>query len=273
MAADLANVPIALLVRQRFYCEVLATASRLRLYLLTKSCIQRTVHRCQRTGGDHRDHPRSDVTMAGRGAGPGDGWLDFAQPDLRPEHAEIRELAHEFAERRLRPQAARMDTEEYFPRDLFAAAGEAGLIGIAVPEELGGGGLDLLAAGIVREELARVSPAFAASVVASGMYFGYNIARSGTARQRERWLPAIAAGELIGGGGRTAPQAGSDARAITTTTVRHGDAITVRGSKCFITNAPVADVLIVQTQVKPYAGSPGGYQSVIVERGLPGVSF
>src|SRR5580698_6034653 len=78
-----------------------------------------------------RDYPRSDVTMVGRAGGPADGWLDFAQPDLRPEHAVIRELAHEFAERRLRPQAARMDAEDYFPRDLFAAAGEAGLIGIA----------------------------------------------------------------------------------------------------------------------------------------------
>jgi alkylation response protein AidB-like acyl-CoA dehydrogenase len=140
--------------------------------------------------------------MVGRGAGPGDGWLDFAQPDVRPEHAVIRELAHEFAERRLRPQAARMDAEDYFPRDLFVAAGAAGLIGVALPAELGGGGLDLLAAGIVREELARVSAAFAASVVASGMYFGYNIAKVGTAQQRARWLPAIAAGELIGGWAR-----------------------------------------------------------------------
>jgi isovaleryl-CoA dehydrogenase len=212
--------------------------------------------------------------MVGRAGGPADGWLDFAQPDLRPEHAVIRELAHEFAERRLRPQAARMDAEDYFPRDLFAAAGEAGLIGIALPEELGGGGLDLLAAGIVREELARVSPAFAASVVASGMYFGYNIAKIGTAAQRERWLPAIAAGELIGGWALTEPAAGSDARAISTTTTHHGDQVTVRGTKCFITNAPVADVLIVQTQVKSAdASSPGGYQSVVVERGLPGVSF
>ena len=69
-------------------------------------------------------------------------------------------------------------------------------------------------------------------------------------------------------------EAGSDARAITTTTTRHSAGITVRGTKCFITNAPVADVLIVQTQVKAAgASSASGYQSVVVERDLPGVSF
>jgi isovaleryl-CoA dehydrogenase len=220
--------------------------------------------------------------MVGRdgwpGAAPegqhGGGWLDFAQPDIRPEHAVIRQVARDFAEGRLRPQAARMDADEYFPRDLFAAAGAAGLIGIALPAELGGGGLDLLAAGLVREELSRVSPAFAASVVASGMYFGYNVARLGTPEQRKRWLPAIAAGEVIGGWALTEPQAGSDARSITTTTTRDADAITVHGSKCFITNAPIADVLIVQTRVKGNGAEPGQrFQSVIVEREMPGVSF
>src|ERR1700680_4345109 len=95
----------------------------------------------------------------------------FTHPIVTAQHEEFRSWVREFAESKVRPHIPRMEREEYFSRDLFAEAGRVGLLGVSLPTEYGGAGLDTLSAGILREELARVSPAFAASVIASSVYF------------------------------------------------------------------------------------------------------
>jgi isovaleryl-CoA dehydrogenase len=185
---------------------------------------------------------------------------------------ELRQLAREFAEREIRPLARRMDQEEYFPRELFARAGRVGLIGACLPPEYGGGGLDLTAAAIIREELARVSAAFAASVAASGVYFGLNVARHGTVEQKSRFLPAIVSGEAVGAWALTEREAGSDSRAISTTTSASETGLVVNGAKMFATNGPVADFVIVQTKRVGLGNGIRG-TAVILERGMKGLEF
>jgi isovaleryl-CoA dehydrogenase len=185
---------------------------------------------------------------------------------------QLRTLVHDFAEHEVRPLAQRMDRDEYFPRELFGHAGRLGLIGACLPLDYGGGGLDLAAAAIIREELARASAAFAAIVAASGVYFGLNVARHGTAAQKARYLPAIAAGEAVGAWALTEPSAGSDGRGIATTTSQTAADFVVNGSKTFTTNGPVADYVIVQTRREGLGGGNRG-TAVILERGMQGLQF
>jgi isovaleryl-CoA dehydrogenase len=202
------------------------------------------------------------------------GWVDEST-HLKDEHRAVREVARRFAAKALQPFAERMDRDDFFPRDLIREAGQLGLIGIALPEQYGGGGSDLLAAAIVRQELARVSPAFGAAVVVSGMYFGYNLWRLGSVAQCEMYLPEIASGEKIGAWALTEQDAGSDARSLrTTSTVRDTD-IVLNGAKQFITNGPVADYMIVLTR-----DCPGGerdeaneYRAVLLETNVAGVEL
>lgn len=197
-------------------------------------------------------------------------WLEIPQESLTEGHKVIRAVARNFAEQRLATAAVRMDQEDYFPADLFQEAGRSGLVGIALPEQYGGGGLDLLAAGIVREELARVSPAFAASVAASGVYVGSSILDLGNDVQREQYLPKIASGELIGSWALTEPDAGSDARSIRTISTRSGNTVRVRGQKCFITNAPVANLFVVLTRAD--ASDSDSFRTLLLESSVSGVS-
>ena len=121
----------------------------------------------------------------------------------------------------------------------------------------------------MREEIARVSPAFAASVIASSVYFGMNIAKRGTPEQKARYLPQIASGEKIGAWVISESDAGSDARGIRTTTKQWHDRLVVNGAKTFCTNGPVADFVIVQTR-RIGIGDDAGGTSVILESGMEG---
>jgi alkylation response protein AidB-like acyl-CoA dehydrogenase len=194
--------------------------------------------------------------------------ISFCHPVVTAEHEVLRGWVREFAESAVRPHIPAMEREE-FPLTLFREAGRLGLLGIQIPVEYGGAGLDTLSAGIVREELARVSAAFAASVIASSVYFGVNIAKRGTPAQKARYLPQIASGEKIGAWVISESDAGSDARGISTTTTERGDRLVVNGAKTFCTNGPVADFVIVQTRRIGLAGDAAG-TSVILERGMEG---
>jgi isovaleryl-CoA dehydrogenase len=165
-----------------------------------------------------------------------------------------------------------MDREEYFPRELFSEAGELGIIGACLPTEFGGSGLGLLAAAITREELARVSAAFAATVAASSIYFGLNIARFGSPSQKARLLPSIARGSSVGAWALTEREAGSDTRGIATITSQTEAGFVVKGAKTFITNAPIADHVIVQTRRAEFTDQFHG-TAVILDRGMGGLEF
>ena len=188
---------------------------------------------------------------------------------LSAEEQDLREAARRFVRREVAPVADRMDREDYFPRDVFVRLGEDGFLGITLPSEHGGLGLSYLAQALVLEEIARVSPALALSAGAHSNLFADNVARNGSEAQRAEFLPGAASGSTIGALGLTEPTAGSDAMSIRTRAERRGSHYVLNGSKQFITNGPVADVLLVYAKTAPEKGAHG-ISAFLVRRETPG---
>jgi isovaleryl-CoA dehydrogenase len=184
---------------------------------------------------------------------------------------DLQEAARRFVHKHVRPIAARMDRDDWFPKEVFRALGEAGFLGLTVPESLGGLGLPYTAQAVVLEEIARSSPALALSVGAHSNLFVDNLARNGTEEQKQKFLPALVRGEKVGALALTEPGAGSDAVALSTTARRDGDHYVLNGAKQFITNGPVADTLLVYAKTDPARGSRG-ISAFVVESSSPGFS-
>jgi isovaleryl-CoA dehydrogenase len=190
--------------------------------------------------------------------------------DLTPDQREILDQADRFGRKELYALAARMDAEEYWPGEIFSRIGEAGFFGVTVPEEYGGLGADLLTGGLVLQAFARWNHALALSWVAHDNLCLNNIYRNGSEPQRRKYLPAMCAGRAIGALGLTEPGAGSDAlSSMRTTARREGDHYILNGSKMFITNGPVADVLLVYAKTDRDRGAKG-ISAFIVEKDFPG---
>lgn len=192
--------------------------------------------------------------------------------DLDSDQRMILDNADRFARNELHGLSERMDNEEWWPNDAFRKIGENGLFGITIPEEYGGAGLDLMAAGLVLQGLSRWNHAMALAWVAHDNLCANNIYRNGTEAQRRRYLPDLCAGRSIGALGLTEPGAGSDALgSMRTTARRDGDHYVLNGSKIFITNGPVADVLLVYAKTDRARGAHG-ISAFIVEKSFPGFS-
>lgn len=190
--------------------------------------------------------------------------------DLDAEQAMILDNADRFARSELYPLSERMDNEEWWPEAAFPKIGEAGLFGITIPEAYGGTGLDLFAAGLVLQGFARWNHAMALAWVAHDNLCANNIYRNGNEEQRRRYLPDLCSGRTIGALGLTEPGAGSDALgSMRTTARRDGDDYVLNGSKIYITNGPVADVLLVYAKTDRDRGAHG-ISAFIVEKGMPG---
>ncbi len=194
--------------------------------------------------------------------------MEFTLP---AEVRDLAEAARKFVRKHLEPVADRMDRDDRFPLELFRRFGEDGFLGVTVPEEFGGLGLDYFAQAAILEEVARVSPAFALSVGAHSNLCLDNLMRNGSDEQRRRFGPALARGEKIGALALTEPGAGSDAMSLRTRAERHGPHYRLHGSKQFITNGPIADVLIVYAKTDPAKGAHG-ISAFLVERGTPGLT-
>ena len=190
---------------------------------------------------------------------------------LSGEEEDLRDTARKFVRKEVLPVADRMDREDYFPRDVVRHLGTQGFLGITVPPEWNGLGLSYLVQALVLEEIARASPALALSVGAHSNLFADNVARNGNDRQREAFLPRAVSGEAIGALALTEPGAGSDAVSIRTRAERHPDGYLLNGTKQFITNGPVADVLLVYAKTAPERGSRG-ISAFLVRRESPGYS-
>ena len=188
---------------------------------------------------------------------------------LTDEEAQLKEATHQFVRKEVWPVADRMDREDFFPREVFRHLGDHGFLGVTAPEEFGGLALSYRAQALVLEEIARASPALALSVGAHSNLMVDNLARNGTDGQRRRFLPELIRGEKVGALALTEPDAGSDAMGLRTRAVRDGDHYVLNGSKQFITNGPVADVLIVYAKTEP-ARAAHGISAFLVERGTPG---
>lgn len=191
---------------------------------------------------------------------------------LNEDQRAILDAADRYGREQLGPLARRMDDEEWWPDDAFRALGQEGYLGITVPTELGGVGLDLFASGLVLQGFSRWNYALGLSWVAHENLCLNNILRNGSRDQCERYIPGLSDGSLIGCLGLTEPGAGSDALgSMATTAVREGDDYIVNGRKLFITNGPIADICLLYTKTDMERGTQG-ITALIVEMNKPGVS-
>lgn len=190
--------------------------------------------------------------------------------DLTDEQRIILDQADKFSRNELYGLSERMDRDEWWPEDAFPKIGEAGLFGTTIPEEFGGSGLDLTAAGLIAQAMSRWNHAIALSWVAHDNLCANNIYRNGSDAQRRKYLPDLCSGRKIGCLGLTEPGAGSDALgSMRTTAVRDGDHWVLNGTKIYITNGPVADIILVYAKTDREKGAHG-ISAFIVEKGTPG---
>lgn len=194
--------------------------------------------------------------------------MDF---ELNNEQKIIQKSVREFMVKEVGPIAEKIDIEDKFPRELWNKMGDADILGVNIAEEYGGCGYDLLTTALVTEQMARISPAVALSVVAHINLFAHNLEKNGNKKQKDKYLPGVCSGELIGCLGLTEPDAGSDAVGIQTTADKKGDYFILNGSKMFITNAPIADVALVYAKTEPEKGARG-ITAFVVEKGCDGFS-
>ncbi len=199
-----------------------------------------------------------------------EGWRRLSLFEPTPEHALLAETLERFVRREVEPQAAAHDRDERFNRELFLQAGELGLLGVTLPEALGGAGLDAVAAVQVSEALSRSDPGFALAVLAHAVLFAQNVNVNGNEVQRKRVLPKAASGEWIGGVCMTEPEVGTDVMAMRTRARREGDVYVVDGTKTFITNGGVDEGTLGDAFVVYAATGERSLTALLVEKGMPG---
>ena len=188
--------------------------------------------------------------------------LDLENPT--DEHRMLRQMVRDLVREAVEPQAEEHDREAKLNVALLRRCGELGLLGVTVPAEHGGAGLDATAAALVHHELAKSDPGFALAYLAHSMLFVNNFFWSANDAQRAKYLPKVLTGEHIGAMGMTEPGAGTDVLGMKTTARQEGDHFILNGRKTFITNGPEANVYLI------YAKVDDRITSFVVERNFPG---
>jgi alkylation response protein AidB-like acyl-CoA dehydrogenase len=194
--------------------------------------------------------------------------MDFR---LTAEHELIREMAYKFGQQEVVPDVTARDREAKSDRAMLEKMGAAGILGVSIPEAYGGSGTDYISLGLVCEELERAdTTARVVMSVHSGLH-ALTLLQWGTEEQKQRWLPGLASGKLIGAFGLTEPNAGSDAANISTTAVKDGDSYVINGQKTWISLADYADQFLLITRLSG-SDAKAPYAAFIVDRNTPGFS-
>ncbi len=188
--------------------------------------------------------------------------MDFS---LTPEQREIQALAREVAEAEIAPHAAAWDRDHTFPHQVFSKLGELGLMGVCVPEELGGAGADFLSYILVLEELSRADAGVGVTVAVHTSAATLPILAFGTEEQRQRFVPELAAGRVIGAFALTEAESGSDAGALRSSAAPDGDGWRISGAKQWITNGSHAGTFLVFVRTDASTDGPRGVSAFLLD--------
>jgi alkylation response protein AidB-like acyl-CoA dehydrogenase len=189
--------------------------------------------------------------------------------DLTEDQRILRDSVREFCAREIVPRARGWDEREEFPAEIVPKLAEMNLLGMTLPEELGGAGMSLHDYTLVIEELARADGSVCLTVASHNSLCAGHIRLAGNEAQKRRWLPPLARGEVLGAWGLTEPGSGSDAAAARTTAVRKGDRWVLNGAKTFITQGTVAGTYVILASTTPEK-KQRGLTAFVVEKGTPG---
>ncbi|KEJ94350.1 acyl-CoA dehydrogenase family protein [Sulfitobacter pseudonitzschiae] len=193
-----------------------------------------------------------------------------ANYSLTSEQRQIVDHVDRVSREVLHPLQARMDAEDWWPDDLFKQMGELGLLGITAPEEMGGSGQNEFTQALVSEVISKWNPAVGLSHGAHDNLCLNNLLRNGSEEQVKKYVPGLCSGDLVGALGLTEPGAGSDALgSMATTARRDGEDYIINGSKIYITNGPIADVVLLYAKTDKSKGAKG-ISAFIIETDNPG---
>ena len=198
-------------------------------------------------------------------------WADpfLIEDQLAEDERMIRDAARAYAQEKLQPRVGRAYADESVEPEVFAEMGEMGLLGSTIPEEYGGVGAGYVAYGLVAREIERVDSGYRSMMSVQSSLVMYPIYAYGTDAQRQKYLPGLAAGTLIGCFGLTEPDAGSDPAGMKTRAEKTSEGYRLTGSKMWISNSPIADVFVVWAKSEAHDGKIRGF---VLEKGMAGLS-
>ncbi|MCP3731600.1 acyl-CoA dehydrogenase [Sphingomonas sp. MG17] len=198
-------------------------------------------------------------------------WQDpFAlDAQLTDEERMVRDTARDYAQARLLPRVTRAFLDEDFDRAIMTEMGALGLLGATIPESYGGAGLGYVAYGLVAREVEAVDSGYRSAMSVQSSLVMHPIYAYGTEEQRQKYLPKLASGEWVGCFGLTEPDAGSDPGGMRTRAAKIDGGYKLTGSKMWITNSPIADVMVVWAKSEAHGG---GIKGFVLERGMKGLS-
>ena len=195
-------------------------------------------------------------------------WQDpmFLEQQLADDERLIRDAAREYCQENLMPRVKLANREETFHREIMNEFGELGLLGATIPEEYGCAGANYVSYGLVAREVERVDSGYRSAMSVQSSLVMHPIYAYGNEEQRQKYLPRLASGELVGCFGLTEPDAGSDPASMKTTATPVDGGYQLKGAKMWITNSPIADVMVV------WAKLDGVIRGFVLERGMDGLS-
>ena len=209
-----------------------------------------------------------------KGFGPDLNTFDWKDPfrledQLTEDERMLRDAANAYAQAELQPGITKAYREEVTAPEIFKSMGDAGLLGLTIPEEYGGLGTSYVTYGLVAREIERVDSGYRSMMSMQSSLVMYPIHAYGSEDQRKKYLPGLAAGTLIGCFGLTEPDAGSDPGGMKTVAKKTANGYRISGSKMWISNAPIADVFVVWAKSEEHGGKIRGF---ILEKGMNGLS-